>query len=300
MTIDPHQVNPWRNFLTPWECGELEETERQILQPPPRKTGMLAWAEGKLSRLSEKIPESVKNQVTQAVSAALDKFRQGSTWLVSRDSVYQRLSQYAGPVRGSLDILRLPLHILDEVAFAYARNAKNNLTFEGAAAGATGLIGLAADIPILYCTLFKTIQEISLCYGFPVLPPQERFHILQVLDLGHNLSSAQRPALVTQVFRMQGMIRAGTTVEALEAFQFFAMSGGGTQTQALARNLRLARQLAFDLLERKMLQSLVLVGSAVGAASNYQLARDVGTAACHLYRRRHLMELALRRAASIP
>lgn len=156
---------------------------------------------------------------------------------------------------------------------------------------------MAADIPILYFTLFKTIQDISLCYGFTVKPEQERFHILQVLDVGHNLNSAQRPAMVEQVCKLQGMIRAGAPVYVLEKLQ--TVESTGAQTQALARNLRLARQLAFDLLERKLLQGLVLFGSAVGAAANYQLARDVGTAAYHIYRRRFLMELALRRAGGV-
>ena len=297
VSLNPQQVNPWRSYLHHWELVALEDTERKILLPPPVKSGMGAWAESKMTQISAKIPEGVRTQVTNAVSSALERMRDGSAWLVSRDNVYERIGRRAGPVRGSLDILNTPLHHLDAVAWDYASNAKTGLTLEGAAAGATGLVGLAADIPILYCTLFKTIQEIGLCYGFPVKPPQERVHILQALDLGHNLGNAQRPNIVGQIFRIQGMIRAGTTLEALEAFQAFHMSGGGTQTQALTRNLRLARQLALDLLERKLLQGLVVIGSAVGAAANYQLARDVGIAAFHLYRRRFLMEIALRRAA---
>lgn len=94
---------------------------------------------------------------------------------------------------------------------------------------------------------------------------------------------------------MQELIRQGTRVEVLEAVAAQSYRGSGTSTQALARNLRLARQLALDLLERKLLQGLVIVGSAIGAAANYTLARDVGNAAFHLYRRRFLMEVALRR-----
>ena len=290
-----HDVNAWRAYLEHWELRALEETEAAVLLAPQPRTGLLAWGEAKVGQLAGRVPEGVKNQVTSAVSSALERMQAGSSWLVSRDSVYDRISRRVGSVRGSLDILRLPVHELDVMAQDFARNATSGLTLEGAVAGASGLIGLAADIPILYCTLFKTIQEIALCYGFVVKPPQERFHMLQVLDLGHNLGSRARPQMATQIFHMQAMIGSGTTVEALEAM---AMSGVGTQTQALARNLRLARQLALDLLERKLLQSLMIVGTAVGAAANYQLARDVGVAAFHLYRRRFLMEVALRRRGS--
>jgi hypothetical protein len=292
---DPQQLNPWRHRLLPWELPALEETERVLLVPPPARTGWAGWAEQKMTALTAKVPEGVRNQVTNAVQGALDRMQQGSGWLVSREYVYKKLSLRVGPVQGSLDLLEKPVQYLDEVAMEFVSRATTGLTIEGAAAGASGLIGLAADIPILYFTLFKTIQEVALCYGFPVKPPQERLHMLQTLDLGHNLNSRDRPQIVARIFQIQGLIRAGTTLERLELFVAAGQTAGGTETQALVRNLRLARQLAFDLIERKLFQSLVIVGSAVGAAANYQLMRDVGLAAYHLYRRRFLMEVALRR-----
>lgn len=299
MSTNPEAVNPWRTHLYPYELQALRATEQAILVPAAQRTGLARWAEDKVHALTERVPETVRNQITGAVQGALDRMQQGSNWLVSRDQVYSQLAQHVGPVRGSLDLLDKPLSGLDAAAQQFISRATTGLTIEGAAAGAAGLVGLAADIPILYCTLFKTIQEVALCYGFPVKPPQERVHILQTLDLGHNLSGRERSQIVVNIFRMQGMIRVGISAEALEAFSQTALSAGaGTQTQALVRNLRLARQLAFDLIERKLLQSLVIVGSAVGAAANYQLTRDVGLAAFHLYRRRFLMEIALRRSAA--
>jgi hypothetical protein len=299
VSTHPESVNPWRTHLHPHELRALEETEQAILLPAPVKSGVGRWAEDKVHALTEKVPQSVRNQITGAVQSALDMMQQGSNWLVNKDSVHARLAQHVGPIAGSADLLNKPLHALDEAARQFISRATTGLTIEGAAAGAAGLVGLAADIPILYCTLFKTIQEVALCYGFPVKPPQERVHMLQTLDLGHNLNGRERGQIVTTIFKMQGMIRVGISAEALEAFSQAALSTGtGTQTQALVRNLRLARQLAFDLIERKLLQSLVIIGSAVGAAANYQLTRDVGLAALHLYRRRFLMELALRRAAA--
>lgn len=287
--------NPWRIYLSPVEQSYLHETEHRLLSPPPAKGKMGAWAERKLTSMTEKVPEGIKNQLTQAVSSALEQMRQSSTWLVSKEAVYQRLQRQTGPLRGSLDILRMPVGLLDEFCEELVRTNTTGLTIEGAVAGASGLIGLVADIPILYCCLFRIIQEISIVYGFPVKPPQERFHVVQALDLGHSLNGLQRTELALQTFAVQEMIGRGTSVEALEAQQAYLTRSSGPQTQALVRNLRLARQLALDLLERKLLQGLVIVGSAVGAAANYQLARDVGLAARHLYRRRFLMEVALRR-----
>lgn len=290
-----HDPNPWRRFLSPEEQGYLRQTEEQLLTAPPARSRLGAWGEKKLNQLAEKVPEGAKNQLTQAVVSALEQMRQGSTWLVSREAVLQRLERETGPLRGSLDILRQPVGLLDQFCADLVQTNTTGLTIEGAVTGAAGVIGLVADIPILYCCLFRIIQEIAIVYGFPVKPPQERFHVIQVLDMGHSLGHAQRATLARQTFQMQEMIGQGTTVEALEVVQAYSLRTGGTQTQALVRNFRLARQLALDLLERKLLQGLFIVGPAVGAASNYQLARDVGQAARSLYLRRFLMELALRR-----
>jgi hypothetical protein len=270
-------VNPWRTRLTVPERRALEEIERVLLKPVPDRHALLAWGDGKLAALVERVPVSVKNQLTQTVSGALERMQSGSARLVSREAVLAKIRRRTG----ASDLRSLPILALDPIAQDFIRIAISGLTVEGALAGSSGIVGLAADI-----------QEVALCYGFEVAPAQERFHVLQVLDLGHNLASRTRPQQVGRIFHMQGMIRAGTTLEELEAM---AISRAGTQAQALTRNLRLARQLAMDLLERKLLQSLVLVGTAVGAASNYQLARDVGSAAYQLYRRRFLMEVALRR-----
>lgn len=287
---------PWQHYLHPEELRLLQETQEQLLTPPPPRGKLGAWGEKKLHQLADKVPEVLKTQLTNAVAGALEQMRQGSTWLVSREAVLQRLERDTGPLRGSLDILRQPVHRLDAFCADLVNTNTTGLTVEGAVTGAAGVVGLIADIPILYCCLFRIIQEIAIVYGFPVKPPQERFHVIQVLDLGHSLGNAHRPDLTRQTFHMQEVIGQGTTVEILEALQSVSVRSSGTQTQALVRNFRLARQLALDLLERKLLQGLVVIGSAIGAASNYHLARDVGLAARHAYRRRFLMEVALRRA----
>lgn len=209
--------------------------------------------------------------------------RQGSTWLVSAEAVRQRLG------RGR----SLPER--DEFCADLIQTNTTGLTLEGAVAGAGGLMGLVADIPILYCCLFRIIQEVSIVYDIPVDRPQERFHVVQVLELGHSYGHRERPALTAQVFQLQDVIRRGAQLEELESLLSEGVRSSGPHTQAIVRNLRIARQLALDLLERKLLQGLFIIGSAIGAAANYQLARDVGLAARHLYRRRFLQNIALQR-----
>ncbi|MBS2036592.1 EcsC family protein [bacterium] len=275
--------NPWRRFLNPHERAWLEDTERTWLTPPPPRSKWGTWGEQKLNALVEKVPENIKMGLVDGVQAALEQMRQGSTWLVSAEAVRQRLGT------------GLSLPERDAFCADLIQTNTTGLTLEGAVAGAGGLVGLVADIPILYCCLFRIIQEVSIVYDIPVEPPQERFHVVQVLELGHSFSNRERPALTTQVFQLQDVIRRGASLEELESLLAEGVRSSGPHTQAIVRNLRIARQLALDLLERKLLQGLFILGSAIGAAANYQLARDVGLAARHLYRRRFLQNIALQR-----
>lgn len=275
--------NPWRRLLTPDELPWLQDTERTWLTQPPPRSKLGAWGERKLNALVEKVPENLKLRLVEAVQAALEQMRQGSTWLVSPEAVRQRLGTG----------LSLPQR--DQFCAELIQTNTTGLTLEGAVAGAAGIVGLAADIPILYCCLFRIIQEVSIVYDIPVDPPQERFHVVQVLELGHSFANQQRPTLTAQVFQIQDVIRRGASLEELERLVSEGVRSSGPNTQAIVRNLRIARQLALDLLERKLLQGLFILGSAIGAAANYQLARDVGLAARHLYRRRFLQDVALQR-----
>ena len=284
----------WRKYLSPEEDEALGETEHWLASFDAKRKNMMAWIERPLEAAFHRIPESLKDVITQSLANSLDKMREGSGWLVQRETVHDKLRSRVGPFQSSGDLLHFPVKALDRVAWEYVETARTGLTIEGAAAGTSGVVGLVADIPILYCVLFKLIQEVSFCYGYPVKPPQEKAHILKVLDVGHDVRGLQRVQGMIQLFQMQELIREGVSAEALEAFE----PRSGTHTQALVRNLRLARQLALDLIQRKLLQTLVLVGGIVGAASNYQLTNDVGLVAYHAYRRRFLFEIAMRRGGA--
>lgn len=281
----------WFDYLWPEELAVLAEVENWAEEAAATRQGLLARFGQALETAYGKVPALVRDTLTTAISQALQTFSDGSTWLVKRESVMRQLEAHLGPLNGPADLLRQPVRRLDEVALAYLNQAKTGVTIEGAAAGVSGLVGLAADIPFLYCMLFKMIQEIALCYGFPIKPPQERVHIMKVLDVGHDLGGRNRSHGMEALLTMERMIREGVPVEALD----FVEPQVGTHTQALVRQLRLARQLAFDLIQRKLMQTIVVVGGIIGAASNHRLATDVGMTAYHAYRRRFVMELGLRR-----
>jgi TRAP-type mannitol/chloroaromatic compound transport system permease large subunit len=64
----------------------------------------------------------------------------------------------------------------------------------------------------------------------------------------------------------------------------------------VAKSLQtLSRQLSSRLVQRKLAQTLLVVGALIGAGVNAALVSDVGITAIHAYRRRRLRQTALRR-----
>ena len=75
----------------------------------------------------------------------------------------------------------------------------------------------------------------------------------------------------------------------------FGLAASGKSTLAS----RLARHLGLALTQRKLAQTVVLVGGVIGAGVNRQLAGEVGEVAFHAYRRRQLIDRALLRKEGV-
>jgi hypothetical protein len=304
--------NAWRELLGGEEQQLLSTIEQEVFLDVPPASGWMGWGQKKLENLADKVPNSVQQALTTAVSSALETIQHGSDWLIAPDQVTSRISRRVGKVRYLSDCFHLPRTQLDGLAAESTKATLTGLTLEGGAAGLAGLVGLAADIPILYGALFRLIQEVSMIYGFPTTGPNEKLHMRTVLELGHHMQHPQRSQIVERLVQLQSRLR----MDYLES-QSNAETGGqsarpiqnpgealsspstAVNQQAMLRNLRLARELAMELLERKLFQGFVVVGSLIGASSNYKLAKDVGQAAQRVYQRRHLMELALRRCSGL-
>lgn len=270
-------------YLTQDERARLAETEEWLEAKPSRFKKLMGLTGKPLQWAYDKTPESFKNSVSEAIFNVLCKMRDGAATTIDRRKVFDRIQQINGPLKGAGGLLKVPIGILEDVSKDSIKKAKASCAAEGALTGSAGLPGILVDIPALYALLFRLIQEVATCYGFPIKPEQEQAHILKVLDIGHHLENTAKRQGMKELQSIQDMIREGVPVRDLERF-------------AVQKGLQaMARQLGIALTQRKAAQSVVLVGGVVGAGVNYQLATDIGEVAFHAYRRRFLLEVALAR-----
>ncbi|MFA5508868.1 MAG: EcsC family protein [Vulcanimicrobiota bacterium] len=276
-------------YLGPEESAALAETATWLRQKESRFKKVMGVTRKPIEFVYNKVPESLRESIASAILKVLTSVRDGTANLTSAEVVRARVEAAEGPLKGEHALARVPIQKLDAVALKLIDSSKNACTAEGAVAGVAGLPGIVVDVPALYALLFRMISQLSAVYGFDIQPDEERTHMLKLLEIGHQLDSESKRKGMDEILELQDMIRRDLPVVEV---QRFAIQKG---LQTLARHLGLA------LTQRKLAQSMVLVGGLVGAGVNRQLAGEVGEVAFHAYRRRQLIDRALlRKEGALP
>lgn len=270
----------WIEHLTPDEIAALRETNDWLGIEASRFKKMMGVARKPMEFVYKKVPESIRDGVAAAILKVLTSMRDGSASVVKTDKVFQRISQHHPGFDPQKSRLTVGVRKLDKACLEGLKRSKNMCTAEGAATGVVGLPGIIVDVPALYALLFHMIQEAAFCYGYEVESDEEKSHILKILNIGHHMEKAAKKKGMDELNSIQSMIRDGVPVEDVEKF---AVQKG---LQTMARHLSIA------LIQRKMAQSVVLVGGVIGAGVNRKLAGEVGEVAYHAYRRRYMQDLA--------
>lgn len=230
------------------------------------------------------VPEALKERVSQALYQVLLQVREHSRDTVRRQAIYDSISQKVGlDVSDRRNLDRQPLKVLDRAAQSVLSAHRQLAVVQGGVTGAAGLPGLVADIPSLYFLVFRCVEEIACCYGFPADSEEERDLVLKVVNIGHYLESSNKRKGMLEIESMDDMLRRGAPVKDLER----TMVAKSLQT--------LSRQLSSRLVQRKLAQTLMIVGAVIGAGVNAALVSDVGTTGFHAYRLRRLRHIAEQR-----
>ncbi len=278
-------MSDWKAYLKPSEEEVLAEVEAWAGAPAGRLSRALTMAGRPFDLAFGLMPPALKEGLGQAIHRALSTLRRTSVLTFSPQALLDRISAGIGLDVGTEpdQVFRADVRDLDGFALEILAFHRRVAALQGAAAGAAGLVGFLGDVPALYTLLYRCIQEIAVCYGFPVRDEYEEAHMLKVLDLGHFLEDERRRVGFQELATLQDMIRSGTPLQDMERF-------------AVAKGLQaLSRRLAGGLARRKTAQAVALVGGLVGAGVNFQLVSDVGTVAFQAYRRRFVVEVARRR-----
>lgn len=147
------------------------------------------WFWEKLGRLPFALLDRITPKVIQdKIGVAIDELgsyiQTGGQYLINEKQVYK---QFFSPQDldecNELELIRdLPLNRMDEIASGIMQSSSKTATIQGATTGIGGIFTLAIDIPLLLGLSLKTLQEISLCYGYDPKEKSERIFIVKCLQ----------------------------------------------------------------------------------------------------------------------
>lgn len=235
----------------------------------------------------KKISPATLNFIADILREILKSLRDYSHNTVDMKTIFQKIS-FAGerPVNSLEEIRQIPITKLDIPANQCMLFHKFSAAIGGGLTGAIGFNGFIIDLPILYTLLFRTIQEVAICYGYPIDTPEEKVYILKILELGHLAEDDARKNTLIELSYLHAAIQGGISLSQLEKIGFFK----GLQV--------VAERIGLQYLRKKLNLYFMLIGGISGAGINYLIADQVANAAYHSYRRRYLMDRAIEREKS--
>jgi len=240
-------------------------------------TQTLNWAMRPVDWAVDRVvgPEMV-DRASEGVSQFLSVINDASEWTYEFDDVLAAARKRGLNVDTVGDLRHESVEDLD--ALARSRFTQNAVlaAIEGGGTGLGGAALIAADIPLLFTINFRLIQQIGACYGFPMRGPQFRPLVLSIFNVAASGGRAARNEALREV-----SVAAAAFANDLD---YKGRVSGTFRDQ----NRHLPREIAKNLLGRKVGQAIPMAGAAVGASVNYWFTSETAESAYMLFRALYL------------
>ena len=208
-------------------------------------------------------------RVESALQRGLTRAYQGVRVDPAKFLLQLRLA-YRLPISGYHGVFSLEMHELDSVADSVIRSGMKVAALEGAGFGLGGLLTIVPDLGILSVITMRTIQKLSLLYGFEYNTDDEiaEFWIAAASAAGVDLSRELLEKEVINKF-VPRVIQ------------------------------RIAARASTEVVEKWAGRVIPLASSAIGAGLNYWFVRAWGQRALVHFRQRHLAERERERSVRV-
>jgi hypothetical protein len=203
-----------------------------------------------------------KTWLRRKVEAALRRGLMGaySKVQVSPDKFLMQLqTAYRLPISGYHGVYSLSIEELDRVADAVIRSGTKMAALEGAGFGLGGLITMLPDMGILSAITMRTVQKLSLVYGFPFNTDEE------ITELWMAAASAAGVDISRELLEKEVVSKFVPKVIQ-----------------------RIASKASAEVVEKWAGRAIPLASSGIGAALNYWFVRAWARRAKAHFRARHL------------
>src|SRR5215467_14696416 len=173
--------------------------------------------------------------------------------------LWQLRAAYRVPISGYHGVFSLEIHELDIVADSIVRGGMRMAAVEGAGFGLGGLLTIVPDLGVLSAITMRTIQKLSLLYGFEFNTDDE------IAELWIAAASADGVDISRELLEKE--VVAKFVPKVIQ---------------------RIAAQASAEVVEKWSGRLIPIASSLIGAGLNYYFARAWGERAQAHFRQRHL------------
>ncbi len=263
--------------LTPTERAIRRDIEEWQHGDGSVLTQALNWAMRPVDWAVDRVVSpDVVDQVSDNVGQFLSVLSDASEWTYEFDDVIAMARERGLTVDTVSELREEPIDDLDPMARSLFRQNTVLAAVEGGSAGLGGAALIAADIPLLFTINFRLIQQIGACYGFPMRGPAFQPLVLSIFNVAASGSREARNEALREV-----SVAAAAFANNLD---YKGRVSGTFRDQ----NRHFPREIAKNLVGRKLGQAVPGAGAAVGAGINYWFTNETAEAAFMLFRALYL------------
>ncbi|MEM7407563.1 MAG: EcsC family protein [Pseudomonadota bacterium] len=212
--------------------------------------------------------------------AGVEKFvgllNDASQWTFTDAGILNDAAKHGVAVDDVEALRNVPLEQLDPIARAQFDQNAVLAAFQGGGAGLGGIVLIAADLPVLFTLNLRLIQQVAGTYGFSLRDTEFAPLVLAVF----NAAASGQPAARHQALREINVAAA--------SLAHGHPYNGHVRGTFSAQNRHVPREIAKNLLGRKLGQMIPIAGAAVGAGVNYWFTTQTAETAYMLFRALHL------------
>ncbi len=258
--------------LTTYEKNVQREIEKWRHTESSVIMQALNWAMKPVDWAVERVSPDLLDQAGDAVARFLSMLNDASEWTYDPKDVLEAARGRGLAVERIEDLRNEALEELDPLARGLFSQNAVLAAVEGGGTGLGGAVLIAADIPLLFTINFRLIQQIGAAYGFPLRGPGFRPLLLAIFNVAASGGSEARNEALREI-----------SVAAAAVANDLAYKGRVTGT-IRDQNRHLPREIAKNILGRKLGQVIPIAGAAVGAGVNYWFTLQTAEAAYMLFR----------------
>lgn len=240
------------------------------------------WLDAAFSKLGEPVQEKILNTIDTLLFHLHALIQNSQFQLETKQRLLNEARLFDDSIEDVSDLRRLSIDQLRYIATQQIARQRLLSFAQGGLTGTGGWFLIGIDFPAVIMMNLRAVQLIAMNYGYEVALPGEMMTALKVF---HAASLPKRLR-----YEAWHDLEEEVYMEKYDPY-FYEDETILVDSLWFEQTLKqLVKSVVIQLLRKKVVQGIPLLGMAFGAGMNYQFSRQVTEFAHHFYQKRHLHE----------